>query len=136
MNIVFDENLPLLLARAFGSLQFGILDERDVLVYHITDLFGKGLLDEEWIPKIGRMGSIVITQDINMRRVKSQFVLLEKYKVMMFIVRPQSGVGFNHWNMVQILVKHWGSIKDIARRETGPSFYEITPKISTPRLLS
>jgi hypothetical protein len=68
MIIFTDENLPPKLARGLSLLESANTDAFDV--HSIIDYFKKGSRDEEWIPEVGRLGGVVITQDHNIHRWK------------------------------------------------------------------
>ena len=59
-----------------------------VEVYSIQKEYGRGVLDEDWIPQVGKVSGIVITQDSKMQRIKSQYRLLRDYKLGIFYLIP------------------------------------------------
>jgi PIN like domain len=46
-------------------------------VLSIKEVFGKGIKDEDWIPQVGKLHGVVITQDKNIHRTKPQRDLLK-----------------------------------------------------------
>ncbi len=70
MNIYIDENLPSKLAKGINILEQP--NREGVNVYSIKETFGQGSLDEDWIPEVGKEKGIVITQDYNIHRTRSQ----------------------------------------------------------------
>ena len=134
MIIYIDENMPLVLAEGFNLLQFPenirLKIKDKIEVRSIKKDFGKGALDEDWIPKAGKEGACVITQDYHINRIKHQKALCEKYNLGMFYFRPPSRVGFSYWNMVKLLVKHWPQIVKIASKSKRPFSYKITSRSS------
>ena len=87
MKIFFDENFSLYLSKGFSNFQQGRRKEGfDVL--HLLDKFPKGIADEEWIPKLAQMHSVVITQDLNIHTTNSLFELCLKHKLGFFFFKP------------------------------------------------
>lgn len=128
MIIYFDENMPPHLAKGFNILQFpeGIKSKINVEVVYLPDKFNEGAQDIDWIPKVGKEGSCVITQDINIHRRKHELELYRKHNVGMFFMRGKSKKqGLSVWEMVQTLAKHWNEITKIAVNEKGPFAYEF-----------
>jgi hypothetical protein len=75
MKIYIDENMPPQLADGLSILEKP--NNEGVDVYSIQKEYGRGILDEDWIPQVGQVNGIVITQDSKMQRIKSQFRLLK-----------------------------------------------------------
>ncbi len=113
MKIFIDENLSPFLARGIHILETHLDDGFEVL--SIKDVFGKsdgkGVKDEEWIPQVGEMGGVVITQDKNIHRTKPQRDLFEEHGIGMFFISPPKN-GYTYWQMVEILIKEWKDIKE------------------------
>lgn len=135
MIIYIDENMPRMLAEGFHILQvpenhrLGLKDK--IEVKSISSEFGKGALDEEWIPMAGKQNSCVITQDYNINRIKHQRALCEKYNLGMFYFRPPSKNGFSYWEMVKLLTKHWPEIIKTVSKQERPFSYKITARSSS-----
>ncbi len=136
MTIFIDENMPHQLAEGFDILQSprNIDSKEEIHVRSIKKEFGKGALDEEWIPEAGQLGSCVITQDYNINRIKHQRELCEQFNLGMFYFRPPSKNGFTYWTMLSIMVKHWPEIIQICSREKRPFAYKVTSKKSLERM--
>ena len=136
MIIYVDENMPQVLAQGFNLLQkpenIKLKAKDPIEVISIIDEFGRGAEDEEWIPKAGKQGSCIITQDYNISRIKHQQKLCRQYQLGMFYFRPPSKSGFSYWDMVQLMVKHWPAICKIATKEKKPFAYRITSRSSKP----
>lgn len=130
MIIYIDENMSPVLARGFNLLQ-SPMNKRNNLkieVRSIKDDFRQGVPDEEWIPKVGKDKACIITQDYNIKRMKHQKALCEKYNLGMFYFRRSSKNGFSYWDMVILIVKHWNKITKKASKEKKPFAYKITSK--------
>ena len=119
MKIFIDENLSPFLARGIHILEKNLDDGFEVL--SIKDVFGKkdefgkndgkGVKDEEWIPQVGKMNGVVITQDKNIHRKKLQKDLFQKHGIGMFFISPPKN-GYTYWQIVEILIKEWKDIKE------------------------
>lgn len=102
--------MPEMLADGFNILQepenfrLGLRDK--IVVKSIANEFGRGAKDEDWIPQAGQQNSCVITQDYNIKRIRHQQALCEKYNLGMFYFRPPSKRDFTYWDMVKLLTKH------------------------------
>lgn len=130
MIIYIDENMSPFLARGFNILQKpeNIKLIESIEVRSIKDDFGRGVKDEEWIPRAGETNSCAITQDFNIHRINHQRELCEQYGLGLFYFRPPSKNGFLYWDMLKLLVKHWPSISHASTRESRPFAYKITSK--------
>lgn len=130
MIIYVDENLAPVLSKGFNLLQkplnFGL--KEPIEVKSIKEIFGKGALDEDWIPKLQKGKDCVITQDYNINRIREQRQLCEQYEIGMFYFRPPSKNGFTYWDMLKMMVKHWQEIIKIASKEKRPFSYKATSK--------
>ena len=80
-KIFIDENLPPQIARGLHILQQpqSIREGLQVEVISIKDYFGEGAKDEEWIPEVGKLKGIVITQDYRIQSLKHQRELYKEH---------------------------------------------------------
>lgn len=130
MIIYIDENMSPYLARGFNILQapLNVKLRESIDVRSIKEDFGQGALDEYWIPLAGEKGACVITQDYNINRIKHQQALCHQFNLGMFYFRPPSKNGFNYWDMLILMVKHWRQINKIAITQKRPFAYKVTAK--------
>ena len=126
MKIYIDENMPSQLADGLSILEKP--NNEGVEVYSIQKEYGRGILDEDWIPQVGQVSGIVITQDSKMQRIKSQFRLLKEYKLGIFYLIPPGRKGYTYWEMVEKIILNWREIKQIARRNKPPFAFRIDRK--------
>ena len=126
MKIYIDENMPSQLADGLSILEKP--NNEGVEVYSIQKEYGRGILDEDWIPQVGQVSGIVITQDSKMQRIKSQFRLLKEYKLGIFYLIPPGKKGYTYWEMVEKIILNWLEIKQIARRNKPPFAFRITAR--------
>jgi PIN like domain len=99
-----------------------------VEVYSIQKEYGRGILDEDWIPQVGQVNGVVITQDSKMQRIKSQFRLLKEYKLGIFYLIPPEKRGYTYWEMVEKIIVNWQEIKLLSRRNKPPFAFRITAR--------
>lgn len=126
MKIYIDENMPPQLADGLAILEKP--NNEGVEIYSIQKEYGRGIQDEDWIPQVGQVNGIVITQDSKMQRIKSQFRLLKEYKLGIFYLIPPGKRGYTYWEMVEKVVLNWKEIKDLAKRSKLPFAYRITQR--------
>lgn len=138
MIIYFDENLPPHLAEGFEIIQSpeGLKTNLNIEVKYLPDAFGFGSKDVDWIPKIGKEGSCVITQNINISRKKDELELYQKHKVGIFFLRGKSKKqGLSVWEMTEALAKNWREICQIATSYNKPFGYEFSLKRRIKKLI-
>lgn len=125
MKIYIDENISPFLAHGLNVLEKPF--NKDVEVLSIKDVFKEGAKDEYWIPKVGAENGIVITQDYNIQRTRSQKVLYLKHGVGIFFF-SSSKKGFSYWDMVLQIIKRWSSIKKLASKTKLPFAFRCTSR--------
>ncbi|MGE5479928.1 MAG: hypothetical protein ACM3U1_05820 [Chloroflexota bacterium] len=121
IKIYIDENLPPQFAQAFNIIQSHLNNQESIPidVLSIKEEFGKGALDEDWIPVVGKQEGIVITQDLNIQHIRHQKELYNKSNVgVIFLKSPNSGLTF--WEMFKRLVRLWDEIKHTVRKHKPP----------------
>lgn len=126
MIIYLDENMPPHLAKGFQIIQFpeGLKTGLNIEVKFLPETFDYGSKDVDWIPKVGKEGSCVITQDINISRRKDELDLYKKHNVGIFFLKgPSKKKGLSIWGMTQALAKNWDEICKIATTEKRPFGY-------------
>jgi hypothetical protein len=126
MKIYIDENMPPQLADGLSILEKP--NNEGVDVYSIQKEYGRGILDEDWIPQVGQVNGIVITQDSKMQRIKSQFRLLKEYKLGIFYLIPPGKRGYTYWEMVEKIILNWQEIKLLSKRNKPPFAFRITAR--------
>lgn len=124
MTFYFDENIAPRIARALA-----VLTEADsVEVYSNADVFGRGVPDEEWIPKVGEANGIVVTQDLNIHRTGHQRELYKAHGVGVVFFKPPKKHGYPYWEMVTQILTCWPDIIKTVERAERPFAYVIRPR--------
>lgn len=128
--IYIDENLPRQLAVGLNELQQpqNLKENIQIQVKSISDEFGRGALDEDWIPKVGEQKAYVITQDSRIQSQKHQRELYLKHGVGIFFLNPPSNSGFQYWDMVKKLIGEWEDIKKIIKKDKPPFAYRASAR--------
>ncbi len=130
-KIYIDENISPTIAEGLNILEKPNGDYFEVL--SIQSVFGRGALDEEWLPEIGKQQAVVITQDLNIQRIRRQRELYEQHKVGVFFLAPPSKTGYQYWEMVEQIIKRWKDIKKLCR-EKRPFAFRCTSRTEFERL--
>jgi len=129
-KIFIDENLPPQIARGLNILQQpqSIREGIKVEVISIKDFFGEGAKDEEWIPEVGKLKGIVITQDYHIQSLKHQRELYKQHGVGILFFSPPSKTGFAYWEMVKQVINRWDNIKSIVKKHKPPFAYRCSAR--------
>jgi hypothetical protein len=129
-KIFIDENLPPKLARGLHILQEPQNSKEGIKidVISIKDHFGEGSKDEDWIPEIGKLNGVVITQDYRIQSLKHQRELYKQHGVGILFFSPPSNKGFAYWEMVKQLVRRWEDIKNIVKKNKVPFAFRCSAK--------
>lgn len=131
-KIFIDENLPKQLAAGLNELQNpqNKKEGLEIEVLSISEYFGRGTQDEDWIPKVGALKGIVITQDFRIQSQKHQRELYKKHGVGILFFNPPSKSGFAYWEMVKLLVNRWEEVKQIVKKNKTPFAFRSSAKKS------
>lgn len=129
-KIFVDENLPPQLAEGLHVLQ-GPQNEKDEIkleVFSIRSRFGQGTKDEDWIPEIGKVQGVVITQDYRIQTTRKLREMCIEEKVGLFFFNPPSKEGFPYWEMVKQTVRRWEDIKRIIKKNKPPFAFRCSAR--------
>ena len=130
-KVLIDENLSEQFAEGLNIMQEPLGE--GVEVTSIAKEFGKGIKDEDWIPKWGRQKGLFITQDINIVKTRQQALLLTEYELGAFFLKVPK--NWMYWDKVKIIVEKWKEIVVLIKKTKRPYAYLITPrKIEKMRL--
>jgi hypothetical protein len=124
LKVYIDENLAPQFAHAFNIIQthLNFNEKKPIKVLSIKEEFGEGILDEEWIPLVGKEHGIVVTCDRRIQSNRHQQALYQQHGVgIVFLHNPKHGRTF--WDTFKHFVKWWDKIKTICRRNKPPFAY-------------
>ena len=125
-----DENITPNIAQALAILQNPRINE-NIEVFTIRDQFGKGTPDEEWIPKVAAEDGIVITQDLNIHRVRQQRALYRRHGLGVVFFKPPKK-GYQYWDLVEFYIKRWKVVKEEIKKLKKPFALVVTPRSAKP----
>lgn len=117
MKYFFDENFSPKLARAINELD--AYNE----VLSTVDEFGRGLPDEELIPKIGQLEGILITQDFKIQKTQQLYQLYQDHSVGVFFFKFISGSKL--WDINVGAIKLWLKLTNLAEKTHPPFGYRV-----------
>jgi hypothetical protein len=137
LKLYIDENFPPQLAKGLNILvqPQNKRDGLEIEVLSIKEVFGQGEKDEDWIPKIGEHGGVVITQDFRIQNQKHQKKLYEESGVGILFFNPPSNSGFAYWDMVKQLINRWEEIRQIVKKNKPPFAYRCSSKTKFHKML-
>ncbi len=122
-KIYIDENFAPQLALGLDIFQKH-LNKKEKTKFQILSIkqeFGAGALDEVWIPKVGKEGGVVITQDLRIQTTRHQYELYKKHGLGVFFFKPPSK-GYTFWEMLVQLIKRWPELKKICKTKRPFAF--------------
>ena len=119
MRIYFDENFSPHLVAGIRAIQGGLRSE-DVVVASVKDEFGRGAVDEVWIPGVASQHGVALTQDLNIHRVRAQWELCKANKIGIFFFKPPRKKAWSYWEIAQLVMRHWPEIKRLAASRSRP----------------
>lgn len=134
--IFIDENLPHQLAEGLNILQQPLNSKEGtyIEVKSIKKEFGSGEKDEEWIPKIGKLKGVVITQDNRIQSQRHQKELYQMEGVGMLFMSSPSKTGWTYWELVKQLVDRWDDIKSIVLKNKPPFAFRCSARTKFEKL--
>jgi hypothetical protein len=134
--IFIDENLPQQLAEGLNILQqpLNLKEGVEIEIKSIKKEFGQGEQDEDWIPKVGKLKGIVITQDTRIQSQKHQKELYQKEGVGMLFMSAPSKTGWSYWEMVKQLIERWDEIKTIVIKNKPPFAFRCSARTKFEKL--
>ena len=115
MKIYFDENFSPHFINGLKQIQ-AARENEGIEVLSIKEEFGAATPDEKWIPEIAQQQGIVVTQDTNIRRLKSQRSLVKDYSLGLFFIQPAKK-GWDYWKIVLLVVKLWPELKELSKKK-------------------
>ncbi|MFN6380187.1 MAG: DUF5615 family PIN-like protein [Flavobacteriales bacterium] len=127
MHFIFDANLPPKLAEALFILDKGDKGSKVQGIEHADILLKTGATDEEIIREASKRNSIIISQDDDFKRIKSNAKLLKEMGVGFIMFKPPKR-GARYWEMVEAFVKGWPNIKAKLDSKTPPFILQMNIK--------
>lgn len=125
MNFLFDENMPVRLAKGLEILdadnEFGKTPVNNF--YHITD-FKEGLSDQAVVKLAKKYKAIIVSQDDDYKNINATSELVKKSQIGYVLFKQPKKSGSSYDEIVSALVSAWPkSKKEISGRK--PPFMAI-----------
>lgn len=115
MYSIFDANMPPKLVTGLGALdREKPINALKIKIVHSDYLLNNGASDEEIIHKAERLGAIIISQDDDFKRIKSNKQLVKKLKVGYVSDKPPTH-GARYWEKVKAFILVWERLKQKIR---------------------
>lgn len=127
MLIFMDENLGEYVPRGLDLLSQHHFPGLRVVSTIDDHEMGRGVKDPDLIPLVAKKHGILVTKDISIARTRALFQMCKDYKMGTFFLKLPTGED-RHWEIVQLLVKHWQAIVKITGKEKRPFAYRLTPR--------
>lgn len=127
MHFIFDANLPYRLAEALLTLEQGDRASTVSGIDHADSLLGKGATDEAIIVEAGIKHSIIISQDDDFKRIKSNARLLTELGVGFVMFKPPKR-GARYWEIVRAFVIAWPQLKEKIEGKEPPFILQLNSK--------
>lgn len=123
-RVLVDENLSEYFAEGLHIMQCPLGD--GIEVTSIIKEFGRGVADENWIPRWGQQKGIFITQDLRITTRRQQAQLLTEHQLGAFFLDVPK--NYRYWDKVRIIVQRWQEIVELIKRNKRPFAFVITPR--------
>ena len=117
IQFIVDENLSPQLADGLSG--FG----EDVK--HITEVFHAGILDDDWLPEVGRQGLTLVTRDRRIRFKPAELRAYRQNNVGGFVL---GGKSLKRCDIIEQIVRNWRRMKKFAAKYDPPFLFRIPPR--------
>lgn len=117
MKFYLDENLPKRVADALSALE----GDKSPVEVDSTEIFNKGIQDEELLIKLKENNGILITNDLKMRKAFKGLLRINKITAF-FIAFPKAA---NFAEKYQRIISNWEKIKNYTAETNRPFLCEI-----------
>jgi predicted nuclease of predicted toxin-antitoxin system len=129
MHFLFDENMPIQLARGVQ-----LLDKENELgkppvtiVDHICDHIKKGSPDTDVVRLAKKLGAVVVSQDDDYKTIQATHQLVKKLKIGYVLFKSPKKLGSTYDEIVQAFIGAWPALKEKLRDEKPPFMFTIHP---------
>ena len=128
MNFLFDAQMPARLAKGLEVIDQENNDKvKTHCMFHADDIAGKGSTDEQIIHKANEMQAIIISEDDDFRRIKSNKALVKKFKLGYVLYKPPQH-GARYWEKVSAFILGWEKLKKMIEKSEKPFIFKIDKK--------
>lgn len=128
MIFILDENMPPSLSKGLQSLdQENSSLSPKIKVIHSTEI-KPCATDHEIIKIAGKRDAIIVSQDDDFKRIKSNKQLVKQLKVGYVLYKPPSKTGVRYWELVKSFILAWEPLKAKIRESEKPFIIIINRK--------
>lgn len=125
MHFIFDANMPKRLAEGIGKLdQQNISGVIKIVTSHADDLLGPSATDEEIILKASEIDAIILSEDDDFKRIKTNKALIKKLKVGYVLYKPPKH-GSRYWEKAVAFILAWENLKAKVKATYKPFIFKI-----------
>lgn len=132
MHYIFDANLSHRLAEGLHILEQGNDKTREPLVFieHAdkVEALGRGATDAEIIAYAGKTQAIIISQDDDFKRIKSNMQLLKGLNAGYVLYKAPKKSGARYWEIVEAFIKGWKQLKTKITETNFPFVLQVDRK--------
>lgn len=109
--------------RCLGSVRLATaLKEAGITVEIHDDHFPQGAQDEEWLPKVGEWGWVVLTKDGNIAKRTSERLAVASANIRIFVLVAQNLPGED---MIMVFHKAFSAMREFARKNPAPFIAKV-----------
>ena len=128
MRYIFDANISFRLAEGLNILEKGNRNDVGgvIEILHADQIIelGKGATDAQIIEYAGANQTVIISQDDDFKRIKSNKELLKQLHVGYVLYIPPKH-GMRYWEMVEAFICGWKDLKEKLHNEHAPFIFKI-----------
>ncbi len=127
MHFLFDENMPLRLAKGLEILdaenEFG--KQPNLMISHMTEHTHPGASDMDIVRLAKRLDAIVVSGDDDYKNITSTCELVKKLKVGFVLFKLPKKTGCTYDEIVLAFIKAWPQVKQKLKSEKPPYMFII-----------
>ncbi|MCL2043912.1 MAG: hypothetical protein FWG89_07230 [Treponema sp.] len=122
MNCLFDNNMPIKLAKTLSFLE----GDEGITVKHLREKYPANTPDVEWITSLSKEdGWFIITQDIQIRNKPHEKKAWKESNIPIVFL-PKSWTKAELWEKAWRLIKYWPKLKDSIIHNRKTQSFELT----------
>lgn len=128
MVFLFDAQMPVKLAHGLEIIdQDNTPKNKEHEIYHADALLGQGAKDPEVIEKAKELNAIIVSEDDDFKRIKSNKALIKQYKLGYVLYKPPTH-GARYWEKVCAFILAWEDLKKKISQTEKPFIFKIDKK--------
>ena len=120
MNVYFDENTSLYIARSLDVLES---NKNEIRVFHTKEEFGEGEIDEIIVPQVYKNNGVLFSQDDDFFKSTLVVEAMKEYPIGFFYFKQPKKTTY--WDLVRVYMRCWLDARNEILRQKPPYFFEI-----------